>query len=83
LPDNLSFEDGALVQPLTIGIHACRRAGVKLGDTVLICGAGPIGLVCLVTAKAMGAGFIAITGKHRIDLLIVLICGLICACFNV
>ena len=66
MPDNLSFEEGALCQPLTIGIHSCRRAGVKLGDTVLICGAGPIGLVCLVTAKAMGAGFIAITGQLKI-----------------
>lgn len=40
LPDNVTFEEGALIEPLSVGIHACRRAGVTLGSTVLICGAG-------------------------------------------
>lgn len=44
-----------------MGVHACRRAGVGLGSSVLILGAGPIGLVTLLTAKAMGASNIAIT----------------------
>nr|XP_046244811.1 sorbitol dehydrogenase [Scatophagus argus] len=61
LPDNVTFEEGALVEPLSVGIHACRRAGVTLGDTVLICGAGPIGLVSLLVAKAMGASKVLIT----------------------
>ncbi|XP_066557361.1 sorbitol dehydrogenase [Amia ocellicauda] len=55
LPDNVTFEEGALIEPLSVGIHACRRAGVTLGSTMFICGAGPIGLVCLLVAKAMGA----------------------------
>ncbi|MBN3306621.1 DHSO dehydrogenase, partial [Amia calva] len=54
LPDNVTFEEGALIEPLSVGIHACRRAGVTLGSTMFICGAGPIGLVCLLVAKAMG-----------------------------
>ncbi|TKS70214.1 Sorbitol dehydrogenase [Collichthys lucidus] len=61
LPDNVTFEEGALIEPLSVGIHACRRAGVTLGSTVLICGAGPIGLVCLLVAKAMGASKVVIT----------------------
>ncbi|KPP78637.1 sorbitol dehydrogenase-like, partial [Scleropages formosus] len=61
LPDNVTFEEGALVEPLSVGVHACRRAGVTLGSTVLICGAGPIGLVCLLVAKAMGASQVVIT----------------------
>lgn len=40
LPDNVTFEEGALIEPLSVGIHACQRAGVTLGSTVLICGAG-------------------------------------------
>ncbi|KAM9408996.1 sorbitol dehydrogenase-like [Pholidichthys leucotaenia] len=61
LPDNVTFEEGALIEPLSVGIHACRRAGVTLGSTVLICGAGPIGLVSLLVAKAMGAALVIIT----------------------
>lgn len=62
LPDHVSFEEGALLEPLSVGVHACKRAGVTIGHKVLICGAGPIGLVCLLTAKAMGAAEVAMTG---------------------
>ncbi|XP_029354072.1 sorbitol dehydrogenase [Echeneis naucrates] len=61
LPDNVTFEEGALIEPLSVGIHSCRRAGVTLGSTVFICGAGPIGLVCMLVAKAMGASQVIIT----------------------
>ncbi|XP_060767538.1 sorbitol dehydrogenase-like [Neoarius graeffei] len=61
LPDNLSYEEGALVEPLSVGIQACRRAGVTLGSSVFICGAGPIGLVTLLVAKAMGASQVLIS----------------------
>lgn len=62
LPDHVSMEEGALLEPLSVGVHACRRAGVSLGCTVLIAGAGPIGLVTLLTAKAMGAKTVIMTG---------------------
>ncbi|XP_013910534.1 PREDICTED: sorbitol dehydrogenase [Thamnophis sirtalis] len=39
LPDNVTFEEGALVEPLSVAIHACRRAKVTLGSKVFICGA--------------------------------------------
>lgn len=55
LPDNVSSVEGALVEPLAIGINAALTGGVKLGDTVVIFGAGCIGLVTLLAAKACGA----------------------------
>ncbi|XP_072527146.1 sorbitol dehydrogenase [Salminus brasiliensis] len=61
LPDNVTYEEGALIEPLSVGIHACRRAGVTLGSSVFICGAGPIGLVTLLVAKAMGASQVIIS----------------------
>lgn len=61
LPDHVSFEEGALLEPLSCGVHACNRGGVTLGSRVLICGAGPIGLVTLITAKANGASEVCVT----------------------
>ena len=42
LPDHVSFEEGALLEPLSVGVHACNRANVTLGNKVLICGAGKL-----------------------------------------
>lgn len=61
LPDHVTMEEAALLEPLSVGIHACRRANVTLGSKVLILGAGPIGLVSLIAAKSMGAQDILIT----------------------
>nr|XP_025971788.1 sorbitol dehydrogenase isoform X2 [Dromaius novaehollandiae] len=61
LPDNVTFEEGALVEPLSVGIHACRRAGVTLGSKVFVSGAGPIGLVNVLVAKMMGAAVVVVT----------------------
>ena len=58
----MSFEEGALLEPLSVAVHACKRSGLTVGDNVLVCGAGPIGLVCLLTAKAMGAASVIVTG---------------------
>ncbi|CAH1407006.1 unnamed protein product [Nezara viridula] len=55
LPDHVSLDEGALLEPLSVGVHACSRAGVTLGSTVLVLGAGPIGLVTTLVAKYMGA----------------------------
>ena len=69
MPDNVSLEEGALMEPLAVGVHACQRAGVALGKTVLICGAGPIGLVNLLTAHAMGASEVILTdiSENRLE----------------
>nr|XP_027223994.1 sorbitol dehydrogenase-like isoform X2 [Penaeus vannamei] len=61
LPDTVSLEEGALIEPFAVAIHACRRSGVSMGTSVLICGAGPLGLLGLVAAKAMGASNILVT----------------------
>jgi threonine dehydrogenase-like Zn-dependent dehydrogenase len=56
IPDGVSFEEAALVQPLAIGLHAVRDRGrLEPGETVLIVGAGPIGLAILIAAKQEGA----------------------------
>jgi L-iditol 2-dehydrogenase len=55
LPDALSDDVGALMEPLSVGIWACRKAGVSAGDRVLVTGAGPIGLLAAQVALAFGA----------------------------
>ncbi len=65
LPDHVSMEEAALLEPLSVGVHACKKAGVTLGCNVLILGCGPIGLVSLLTAKAMGASKVAVTGNKK------------------
>src|SRR5438094_66301 len=44
LPDQVSYEEGALIEPLSVGLWACRKAQLQGGDRVLITGAGPIGI---------------------------------------
>ncbi|XP_034943224.1 sorbitol dehydrogenase-like [Chelonus insularis] len=61
LPDHITLEEGALMEPLSVGVHACKRANIGIGSKVLITGAGPIGLVTLLAAKAMGASYIVVT----------------------
>jgi 2-desacetyl-2-hydroxyethyl bacteriochlorophyllide A dehydrogenase len=55
----LSLDELALVEPLSIGAHGVRRAGVKPGETVLVVGAGPIGLGIMLFARIAGARVIA------------------------
>lgn len=55
LPDNVSSQEGALVEPLAVGLHAAVQGEVRLGDRVVILGAGCIGLVTLLACKAFGA----------------------------
>ncbi|KAH6724560.1 chaperonin 10-like protein [Leptodontidium sp. MPI-SDFR-AT-0119] len=58
---DMSFEDGACLEPLSVSLAAMQRSGVKLGDPVLICGAGPIGLITLLCCQAAGACPLVIT----------------------
>ena len=60
LPENVSNVEGALVEPLAVGLHATSLGEVKLGDTVVIYGSGCIGLVTLLSAKARGAAKIIV-----------------------
>jgi L-iditol 2-dehydrogenase len=61
LPDALSDAEGALIEPLSVGIWACRKAMLQGADSILITGAGPIGLVTMKVALALGATDITMT----------------------
>lgn len=61
LPDGMTADEGAMMEPLSVGMHAVRLAGVKAGDSVAILGSGPIGLTTLMAAKAHGATTIIMT----------------------
>ena len=61
LPPHISIEEGALVEPLSIAVHCARLASITVGQTVLVMGAGPIGLLCCAVAKAFGASVIIAT----------------------
>jgi len=54
-PPEVPFDEAALTEPLSVGVHAIRRCGIGVGDFVVILGAGAIGLMCLQVAKASGA----------------------------
>jgi L-iditol 2-dehydrogenase len=56
IPNGISYEEAAITEPLACVLHGVEQANVKLGDTVAIIGAGPIGLLHLLTVKKMGAG---------------------------
>jgi L-iditol 2-dehydrogenase len=55
LPENVSIEAGATVEPLAVGIHAASLVGLRAGETAVVLGAGPIGLVTVAAARAFGA----------------------------
>lgn len=55
LPDNVSQQEGALIEPLAVAVHIVKQAHVKPGDSVVVMGAGPVGLLCAAVAKAYGA----------------------------
>jgi (R,R)-butanediol dehydrogenase/meso-butanediol dehydrogenase/diacetyl reductase len=61
LPSTVSLDDGALVEPMAVGLHGVRLAQSQPGDRVLIIGAGPIGLATAYWARRLGAGRIAVT----------------------
>jgi L-iditol 2-dehydrogenase len=70
VPDNVSDDAAGLIEPLSVGIWACRRGQVAPGARVLITGAGPIGLVCVQAALAYGAAEVVVSdvNAHRLAL---------------
>ncbi|MBN2551506.1 MAG: NAD(P)-dependent alcohol dehydrogenase [Spirochaetales bacterium] len=61
LPGNVSLAEGALVEPLAIGVHAATRARVKPGDVAVVTGAGTIGMVTTIAALSAGCAEVIIT----------------------
>ena len=60
LPEYLSYQTGALIEPLSVATHAVRRADIRLGETVLIIGAGAIGMMVAAMCRRSGAARIII-----------------------
>lgn len=70
LPPEVSWEAGAMVEPLAVGMHAANLTPVRLMDPVLIFGAGTIGLLTLLAVRLKGAGTIIVTdlSSHRLEM---------------
>ena len=64
LVDSMTWEEGALVEPLAVSIRGMRRGALMAGDTVVVLGAGNIGLTAIAAARALGAGKIIATARH-------------------
>ncbi|MFC7400941.1 NAD(P)-dependent alcohol dehydrogenase [Citricoccus sp. GCM10030269] len=67
IPNSMSFDQAAMVEPTSVGLWACRRAGVEPGDRVHVIGAGPVGILAGLVARTLGAGEVTINdvSEHR------------------
>ena len=68
LPDSVSYEEGSLLEPLAVAVHAARKADLGLGQSAAIFGAGGIGLFLLQVARAAGCGSVFVVDllEHRL-----------------
>ena len=63
LPENVSFREAAMLEPLSVALHAVKRSGVKPGDTAAVIGTGMIGFAAAAWAKALGAETVFVIGR--------------------
>ena len=75
LPECMSYDEGAMIEPLAVTVHAARKAGEMAGKDVAILGAGPIGILLAQTVKALGARKVMITDISDIRLSLAVSCG--------
>lgn len=68
LPDDISLEEGMLIEPASIALAGLKHSNISPGSTVLIVGTGPIGLAAIPFAKSMGAARVIISGRKEIKL---------------
>lgn len=68
LPDSASYTQGALCEPISVGIHCCVLTGVRPGDRVVILGAGPIGLTAILAARQRGAAEVIVSDVFPVRL---------------
>lgn len=70
IPNRMSFEEAALIEPCSVGVHAVNITPLELGDDVAVLGAGTIGLMTLQAARCAGTGKIFVSGHHdfRLDM---------------
>ena len=55
LPEHVSLQEGALLEPLAVAVHITKQAEIQPGQSIVVMGAGPVGLLCCAVAKAYGA----------------------------
>jgi D-xylulose reductase len=65
LPDNVSFGEGAMVEPLAVGMHAANKARIRPGDLAVVMGAGPIGMLQILAALAGGCSHVIVTDVQQ------------------
>jgi threonine dehydrogenase-like Zn-dependent dehydrogenase len=75
LPAGMSAEAGALVEPLAVAVHAVRLADIPSGASVAVVGAGTIGLMTLIAARALGVGRIDVLARHDHQAALAAACG--------
>lgn len=75
LPDNMTYDEGAMIEPLAVAVHAVKRAGDVTGMKIAVLGAGPIGILLAQSAKAMGAAEVMVTDISDYRLQIAKQCG--------
>jgi len=76
LPDSFTFEEGAMVEPLSVGVHSTGRAGDLTGRDVVVLGAGPIGNLGAQVARCRGAACVLITDLSDFRLDVARQCGI-------
>jgi L-iditol 2-dehydrogenase len=76
LPDTVSYEQGAMIEPLAVAVHAIRRYGDVTGKNVLVLGGGPIGNLVAQTARAMGAAGVLLSEISAYRLEAAATCGI-------
>ena len=76
LPDDMSFEEGAMIEPLAVAVHAVRQAGDVKGKKIVVLGAGPIGILIAQVAKGMDAESVMITDLSDLRLNLAEECGI-------
>lgn len=75
LPDEMSFQDGAMIEPLAVAVHAVRRVGDVKGLNIAVIGAGPIGNLVAQVAKGLGAARVMVTDVSDFRLELAKKCG--------
>ena len=75
IPENMGYEEGAMIEPLAVAVHAVRRAGDVAGLKIAVIGAGPIGNLVAQTAKGMGAAQVMVTDVSDYRLKLAKECG--------
>ena len=75
MPARMPFDEGAMLEPFCVGLHAVRRADLRMGETVAILGVGTIGMMTLLAARCSGPGWTVVTDPSAAKRDLALRCG--------